>query len=72
MSTENQYKMGPLEKMQRGGGMKDICEMCGSKKHLEPAFDPSWHPKTLCRDCRIGCAELLADARLRKTHERIG
>jgi hypothetical protein len=54
------------------------CEMCGARDYkkqgsvvaghaglagLEPAFDPSGKPKRLCRDCRIGSAELLADVR---------
>jgi hypothetical protein len=68
---------GPLEYLQRRG-LADHCEMCGVKEFkrkpgsssngersfLEPAFDPSGEPKTLCRDCRIGSAELLADRRL--------
>ncbi len=55
--------------------LKRHCEMCGAtnKKpksvlehhkdefQLEPAFNPSGQPMTLCRDCRIGSAELLAD-----------
>lgn len=54
--------------------LKRHCEMCGAtnKKpksvlehhknefQLEPAFNPSGQPMTLCRDCRIGSAELLA------------
>ena len=54
------------------------CEMCGASDYkrqgniaagtvglvgLEPAFNPSGEPMTLCRNCRIGSAELLADAR---------
>lgn len=59
--------------------LKWHCEMCGAtnKKpksvlehhkdefQLEPAFNPSGQPMTLCRDCRIGSAELLAS---RKTY----
>lgn len=67
----NANKPGPLESYK----MAEHCEMCGvSAKHvsdvvrhrmmpLEPAFNPSGQPKTLCRDCRIGSAELLADVR---------
>jgi hypothetical protein len=57
-------KAGPLESLKR----KDYCEMCGNQKknaRLEPAFDPSGEPKTLCLDCRIGSAELLADRRIK-------
>lgn len=39
------------------------CQMCGAKEALEPAFNPSGAPMTLCRDCRIGSAELLGDQR---------
>jgi hypothetical protein len=51
----------PLESLK----VKKHCEMCGAgrKGMLEPAFDPSGKPKTLCRDCRIGSAELLAARR---------
>lgn len=49
----------PLESLT----LKDHCEMCGHTTHLEPAFDPSAQPKTLCDQCRIGSAELLADVR---------
>jgi hypothetical protein len=66
-------KPGPLESLERKG-LKDYCEMCGAteakaRNHddgtaaLEPAFNPSGKPKTLCRDCRIGSAELLAAKR---------
>jgi hypothetical protein len=48
-------KKGPLESLQMG----DHCEMCGRTGWLEPAFDPAWNPRTLCRACRIGSAELL-------------
>jgi hypothetical protein len=61
---------GPLESLK----LNDHCEMCGSdgvlKPHtfhsegtLEAAFDPAGEPKTLCRSCRIGSAELLDDLR---------
>ena len=61
--------LGPLESLV----LKDHCEMCGVTALaagrvgvlLEPAFDPSGQPKTLCRDCRIGSAELLADRRIK-------
>ena len=58
--------------------MTDHCEMCGASDYkkqrsiiagaagisgLEAAFDPDGKPKTLCRQCRIGSAELLADQR---------
>jgi hypothetical protein len=57
--------------------LKRHCEMCGAtnKKpksvlehhkdefQLEPAFNPSGQRMTLCRDCRIGSAELLASRR---------
>ena len=58
---------GPLESLK----LKDHCEMCGVSEHtlskaardkflpLEPAFNPAGIPKTLCRDCRIGSAELI-------------
>jgi hypothetical protein len=52
---------GPLVSL----ALKDYCEMCGaSRRHpaslpLEAAFDPSGQAKTLCRDCRMGSAELL-------------
>jgi hypothetical protein len=57
-------KPGPLESYKMAGH----CEMCGASDfqphpELEPAFNPSGEPKTLCRDCRIGSAELLADVR---------
>jgi hypothetical protein len=60
---------GPLESLV----LKDYCEMCGVTALaagrvgvlLEPAFDPSGQPKTLCQDCRIGSAELLADRRIK-------
>jgi len=67
-------KPGPLESYPTLA----YCEMCGARDYkkqgsvvaghaglagLEPAFDPSGQPKTLCRDCRIGSAELLADVR---------
>lgn len=53
-------KPGPLESLT----LKDHCEMCGSRgigtsRELEPAFNPSGQAMTLCRDCRIGSAELL-------------
>jgi hypothetical protein len=56
---------GPLESLK----LKTHCEMCGATNRnkgaapLEPAFDPSGRPKTLCRKCRIGSAELLAQPR---------
>ena len=61
---------GPLQSYK----MKDHCEMCGitdaacrnhddSAAHLEPAFNPSGQLMTLCRDCRIGSAEILAAER---------
>ncbi len=49
--------------------LKTRCEMCGATNRrkgaapLEPAFDPSGRPKILCRKCRIGSAELLAQGR---------
>jgi hypothetical protein len=62
-------KQGPLESYKMAGH----CEMCGAPgkrpsgtfttARLEPAFNPSGEPKTLCQDCRIGSAELLADVR---------
>lgn len=52
----------PLEALK----LKTYCEACGDRDkgarhraHLEPAFNANWEPKTLCRACRIGCAELL-------------
>lgn len=57
---------GPLELLEREG-LLDHCEMCGNKDKsaaLEPAFDPSGKPKTLCRECRIGSAELREARRL--------
>jgi hypothetical protein len=68
---------GPLESLELEG-LSDYCEMCGAAERkpggsktqdvgLEPAFNPSGQPKTLCRDCRIGSAELLANKRL---HDR--
>lgn len=62
------YRRGPLplERLK----LKDHCEMCGDKDkgsrhraHLEPAFNPDGKPMTLCRPCRIGSAEALADRR---------
>jgi hypothetical protein len=58
---------GPLESYK----MADHCEMCGRQRgagwegsaKLEPGFNPSGKPKTLCYDCRIGSAEILADVR---------
>lgn len=60
---------GPLESLQ-ARGLEDYCEMCGARSdeerdHFEPAFNPAGEPKTLCRDCRIGSAELLADQRVK-------
>jgi hypothetical protein len=49
--------------------LKTRCEMCGATNQnkgaapLEPALDPSGRPKILCRSCRIGSAELLAQPR---------
>ncbi len=59
-------KAGPLASLQ----LKTHCEMCGATNRtgvaapLEPAFDPGGQPKTLCRKCRIGSAELLAQPRM--------
>ena len=58
---------GPLETLQQRG-LTDHCQMCGARSDeerdwFEPAFNPSGEPKTLCRDCRIGSAELLAAKR---------
>lgn len=58
---------GPLESLQ-ARGLKEYCEMCGARSdeerdHFEPAFNLSGQPMTLCRDCRIGSAELLAAER---------
>ena len=54
---------GPLE----SHAITDHCEMCGVSdlfsETLEPSFDPSGEPKTLCEECRIGSAELLAGQR---------
>lgn len=58
---------GPLESLK----LRNYCEMCGATNRkkgaapLEPAFDPSGTPKTLCCGCRIGSAELL-EARRRR------
>ena len=67
-------KPGPLESYP----LFPHCEMCGASDYkkqgsvvagasglagLEPAFNPSGHPMTLCRDCRMGSAEILADQR---------
>jgi hypothetical protein len=61
--TKNETKkLGPLESLQ----LLKHCEMCGARgagARLEPAFSPSWIARTLCRDCRIGSAELNAEAR---------
>jgi hypothetical protein len=49
--------------------LKTRCEMCGATNRkkdaapLEPALDPSGQPKTLCRECRIGSGDLLAQPR---------
>ena len=59
---------------QRGGPLASLklktrCEMCGATNRnkggapLEPTFDPSARAKILCRKCRIGSAELLAQGR---------
>lgn len=69
-------KTGPLESLKK----KTHCEMCGAVEHktkaarLEPAFDPSGQAKTLCFDCRIGSAELLAAqrAKLLSLTQKIG
>ncbi len=47
--------------------------MCGERSDeardwLEPAFNPSGVPMTLCRDCRIGSAECLAAERAKKPY----
>lgn len=45
----------------------NYCELCGhGNQHdgyapLEPAYNSLSQPHTLCRPCRIGCAELLHD-----------
>jgi hypothetical protein len=58
-------KGGPLASLK----LKTRCEMCGATNRkkgaapLEPALDPSARPKILCRKCRIGSAELLAQPR---------
>jgi hypothetical protein len=58
-------KGGRLESVK----LKTHCDMCGATNRkngaapLEPAFDPSGQPKTLCRKCRIGSAEVLAHLR---------
>jgi hypothetical protein len=65
-------KPGPLESYK----MAAHCEMCGANSldgrhralvpralNLEAAFNPSGQPMTLCFDCRIGSAEILADVR---------
>lgn len=66
-------KAGPLEAKLADTsryGVLGHCEMCGanSAQLLEPAFDPSGNPQILCRQCRIGSAELLADKRKRTVH----
>ena len=64
-------KPGPLESLK----LKDHYEMCGAAERkpggsktqdvgLEPAFNPSGQPKTLCRECRIGSAEVRESKRL--------
>lgn len=64
-------KAGPLERYV----MRTHCEMCGahppgtidgrySAARLEAAYDPNGQPKTLCYDCRIESAEILAEHRL--------
>ena len=70
-NRETNGQPGPLESLV----LKEHCEMCGVTALaagrvgvlLEPAFDPSGQPKTLCQDCRIGSAELLADRRIKFT-----
>jgi len=58
---------GPLESLK----LKNYCEMCGATNRkkgaapLEPAFDPGGKPKTLCRECRMGSAEVLDTQRRR-------
>jgi hypothetical protein len=74
ISKRNASKAGPLQSYP----MFPHCQMCGASDYkkqgsivagtaglvgLEPAFNPSGEPMTLCRDCRIGSAELLADVR---------
>jgi hypothetical protein len=68
MTTKTETRVGhtpgPLEQLQ--AKMADHCQMCGTTKdYLEPAFNPSGKPMTLCRDCRIGSAEPLDEARAR-------
>jgi hypothetical protein len=60
-------KPGPLESLK----LVKYCQMCGNSdatNELEPAFNPSGVPMTLCRDCRIGSAELLAESRAVKPY----
>jgi hypothetical protein len=72
ISKRNASKAGPLQSYP----MFPHCQMCGASDYkkqgcivaaglvgLEPAFNPSGEPMTLCRNCRIGSAELLADVR---------
>jgi len=54
-------EMGPLENYGILTNSIDHCEMCGSHNKLEPAFNPDPEPKILCKQCRIGSAELLAE-----------
>jgi hypothetical protein len=66
----NPRKPGPLERLERRG-LKKHCQMCGNNDapgQLEPAFNPDGKPMTLCRLCRIGSAELLADRRAKKPY----
>jgi hypothetical protein len=54
----NASPKGPLESLT----LKGYCEMCGAfYSGVEAAFDSSGKPKTLCKPCRTGSAELLHD-----------
>lgn len=53
---------------EKSGRVVSHCQMCGANSlgvALERAFNPRAKVMTLCRDCRIGSAELLADERER-------
>jgi hypothetical protein len=41
--------------------MTDYCQMCGARKGLRLANDPSGQRKTLCALCARGSAELIAE-----------
>jgi hypothetical protein len=58
-----QVREHPQVRQTETGGetMTDYCQMCGARKGLRLANDPSGQRKTLCALCARGSAELIAE-----------